>query len=198
MQHNHVGHVDLPRLLEGNVGLQVFDVVSKFPFFYRTEKLGGRADLLSPLAVLQGQPQENYDSPLHRTIYQANLLHNLITRSNGKLQLIGNQKQLKNYLAKRKEDSAITAAMLSIEGAHALEGDLANIDEFYRLGFRIIAPVHFFDNRIGGSTHGLRKGGLTKLGRQFVKKLENKKIIIDLAHASEKLINDIIEIGLTP
>ena len=56
----------------------------------------------------------------------------------------------------------------------------------------MLAPVHFFDNRIGGSAHGIEKGGLTPLGRKFIQLANQKNIIIDLAHASEKLIDDAI------
>ena len=55
----------------------------------------------------------------------------------------------------------ITAGLLAIEGAHALDGDPANVEVVADAGFRMMSPSHFFDNAFGGSAHGIEKGGLT-------------------------------------
>ena len=57
--------------------------------------------------------------------------------------------------------------MLAIEGAQCLEGDCANVEVFAASGYRMISPAHFFDTEIGGSAHGVGKGGLTALGREM-------------------------------
>jgi membrane dipeptidase len=49
------------------------------------------------------------------------------------------------------------AAILALEGSHALEGNVENVDVLYDAGFRILAPAHFFDNDVSGSAHGLRR-----------------------------------------
>ena len=59
---------------------------------------------------------------------------------------------------------AITAGLLAIEGAHALDGDPANVEVVADAGFRMMSPSHFFDNAFGGSAHGVEKGGLTDAG----------------------------------
>ena len=43
------------------------------------------------------------------------------------------------------------AGFLGIEGAHAREDDLTNLDRFYDAGIRMISPSHFFDNGIDNS-----------------------------------------------
>lgn len=84
---------------------------------------------------------------------------------------------------------------MGLEGAHALEGDISNLDVLYNAGYRMIAPTHFFDNELGGSAHGLEKGGLSPFGREVIRRLEDMNILIDLAHASPKMIDDIL--GMT-
>ena len=54
-----------------------------------------------------------------------------------------------------------------MEGAHALEGDLNNVDRLFALGYRIIGLTHFFDNEVGGSAHGIDKYGITPFGGMF-------------------------------
>src|SRR5690606_9614838 len=79
-----------------------------------------------------------------------------------------------------------------------LEGRLENIDRMYDAGFRIMGLTHFFDNEVGGSAHGLEKGGLTPFGRRVIGRLEEKKMLVDLAHASRALIDDVLNMAERP
>ena len=80
--------------------------------------------------------------------------------------------------------------LLATEGAHPLEGDLENIDRLYAAGFRMMGLQHFFDNRLGGSLHGIKKGGLTTFGKDAVRAMAAKNIIIDVAHSSHASVRD--------
>src|SRR3546814_16517070 len=88
--------------------------------------------------------------------------------------------------------------MLSVEGLHVLEGKLANLDKLYAAGFRMAGLTHFFDNDLAGSMHGLKKGGLTPLGRQVVETMEAKGMIVDIAHCSAACVHDLHKIARTP
>jgi microsomal dipeptidase-like Zn-dependent dipeptidase len=105
---------------------------------------------------------------------------------------------LEQYQVARQEDDARVAAIIGVEGAHALEANLANLDVLFDAGVRIIAPTHFFDNAIGGSAHGLHKGGLTQLGKQMVRMMEERSILLDLAHASPAVIDDAVALSTRP
>ena len=61
-----------------------------------------------------------------------------------------------------------------------------------------MSPSHFFDTDIGGSAHGVSRGGLTALGRDWVKTMEAKSMIIDLAHAAPATIDDVLKIATRP
>jgi len=88
--------------------------------------------------------------------------------------------------------------LLSIEGAHALDGKLENLDVLYRAGYRMMSPSHFFDNDIGGSAAGVQKIGLTEKGREWVRQMETRHMIVDLAHASPRTIADVLAIATRP
>ena len=65
------GHVDVPRLREGNVALQVFASVTKSP---RGQNLDGNTDEtdnITPLSVAQLQPPRTWNSPFERSMYHA-------------------------------------------------------------------------------------------------------------------------------
>jgi microsomal dipeptidase-like Zn-dependent dipeptidase len=114
------------------------------------------------------------------------------------LTVIKSVADLDEYLKRRAANPSCTAGFLGIEGAHALEGDLNNIDLFYDRGVRMMSPSHFFDNDIGGSAHGLVKGGLTPKGKEMIKRMQAKPMIVDLAHASSAVIKDVLAISTRP
>jgi len=192
------GHVDVPRLIEGNVALQAFTVVTKTPRSMNIESNDDSTDNITLLAVAQRWPSRTWSSLKERALYQADKLHKFAEASGGKLVVIETNANLSSYLDRRKREPGITAGFLGIEGAHALDGDLANIDVLFDAGFRMMAPTHFFDNDIAGSAHGVNKGGLTDKGREMIKRMEAKRMIVDLAHASPRTIDDVLAIATRP
>jgi microsomal dipeptidase-like Zn-dependent dipeptidase len=56
----------------------------------------------------------------------------------------------------------------------------------------MVGPTHFFDNELGGSAHGMSKQGLSEFGRAVIKRMDELGMIIDLAHASPAMIDDIL------
>jgi len=198
LQHGNRGEVDVPRLIEGNVALQAFTVVTKTPFGLNIERNDDKSDMITLLAIVSLWPPKTWFSLKERALYEAEKLQAFSEKSNSKFILIKNRTDLTEYLERRKHDPAITAGFLGMEGAHPLDGNIENLNDFYDAGFRMIAPVHFFDNEIGGSAHGIRKGGLTSLGREMIQMMEKKKMIVDLAHASPRLIDDAIAIAHRP
>lgn len=192
------GHSDLPRMLEGRVGLQVFSTVTKTPRGINYERNSGETDNITLLAMAQRWPRETWGSLLQRALYQAHKLNEASANSDGRLVLIKTRSDLANFVGAWQKDPQRVAAILATEGLQPIEGKLENVDVLYDAGFRITGLTHFFDNEIGGSAHGLEKGGLTPLGRQVIKRLEEKAMLIDLAHASRPLIDDVLAISTRP
>jgi membrane dipeptidase len=192
------GHVDIPRLIEGNVALQAFTIVTKTPRNMNIDNNKGDTDNIKLLAMAERWPIATWSSLKERALYQARKLEDTARRSSGKFTLIKTANDLSGYLDRRIKEPGITAGFLGIEGAHALDGDLANIDVLFDAGIRMMAPTHFFDNDIGGSAHGVEKGGLTDKGREMIRRMEAKRMIVDLAHASAKTIDDVLAIATRP
>jgi membrane dipeptidase len=192
------GHVDLPRLVEGNVAAQSFTVVTKTPRGMNIESNSGDTDNITLLALAERWPVTSWLNLTERALYQARRLHEASSRSNGKLVILRTAKDVTNFLERRKSDTEIVAGFLGLEGAHALEGDVNNLDRLYDAGFRMIGLAHFFDNEMAGSAHGVKKYGLTDKGRELVWRMEEKRVFIDLAHASPDTINDVLRIAAQP
>ncbi len=192
------GHVDLERLEAGNVALQVFSSVTKTPRGQNYEANGGDTDNITPLVIGQMQPTRTWFSLLERSLWHAHKLQDAEDRAQGLLRIIRTPGDLAKLLADRAASVPVTGALLSTEGAQNLEGDIANLAKLHEAGFRMIGLVHFFDNDVGGSMHGLKKGGLTALGAQVVRQSEARGMIIDLAHSSAATYADVMRIATRP
>ncbi|MDD2161317.1 dipeptidase [Pseudomonas sp. MIL19] len=192
------GHSDLPRMLEGHVGLQVFSTVTKTPRGLNYERNSADSDNITLLAMAQRWPRKTWNSLLQRALYQAHKLNEASANSDGRLVMIKNRSDLARFISAGQQDPQRVAAILATEGLQPIEGKLENVDVLYEAGFRIAGLTHFFDNEVGGSAHGLEKGGLTPLGRQVIKRLEAKAMLIDLAHASRPLIDDVLGMATRP
>ncbi|MGB8007547.1 MAG: dipeptidase [Terriglobales bacterium] len=198
LQRSANGHVDIPRLADGNVALQVFSLPTKSPRGLNIESNDDKSDQIFWLALVERWPHRTWNSLTQRALYQARRLHQFARGSQGGFVVIKSAADLSTYLERRSSNTRLTAGLLSIEGAHALDGKLENLDLFYRAGYRMMSPSHFFDNDIGGSAAGIHKTGLTEKGREWVRQMEARHMIIDLAHASGQTIADVLAAATRP
>jgi microsomal dipeptidase-like Zn-dependent dipeptidase len=192
------GHIDLQRLQEGNVALQVFSSVTKTPKGQNYESNGGDSDNITALAIGQLQPVATWTSLLERSLWHAEKLNRAEAAAKGRLMIVRTPADLRALLLRRASGNRQIGALLSVEGAQNLEGKAENLDVLYNAGFRMIGLAHFFDNELAGSMHGINKGGLTPFGRQMVAAMEQKGIIVDVAHASHAAFADVMKIATRP
>lgn len=185
------GHVDLPRLREGGVDIQIFSTVTKSPNGLNFN--GNSADApddVTKLAIAQMWPPRTWQSIYERAAFQAQRLQKI-------------EKNTKNNLiiARTKTDMTVEGkliALLATEGSHPLQGRIENIQRLYDEGYRMMGLQHFFDNRLGGSQHGTEKGGLTDFGRAAVLKMNEMDIVVDVAHSSEKVVREVLALSPEP
>lgn len=192
------GHLDLPRMRRGGVALQVFSMVSKTPHGLNLQKNADDSDDITWLVMAQRWPLRTWFSLHERVYYMASRLHALANNPENHFMLIRDQAELAGFLSRRQQHPEMTAGLLSIEGAHALEGSLALIDEFYARGVRLVGLAHFFDNEVGGSAHGENKVGLTPFGRQAIAKMQSLGMLIDLAHSSAAVFDEVVNTSRLP
>ena len=192
------GHLDVPRMVEGNAAIQVFAVATKVPRHLNIERNDDRTDDITLVAVGLGWPRATWRSRLARAEYQAARLARFAAESGGTLTLVRSAEDLDAFLARRAREPSLVAGLLAIEGAHALDDDLANVERLEAAGYRMVGLTHFFDNAYAGSAHGLEQGGLTAAGRELVGELERRRMIVDVAHASAPTIDDVLAIATRP
>jgi microsomal dipeptidase-like Zn-dependent dipeptidase len=192
------GQVDLPRLIEGNVALQVFSSVTKTPKNQNYDANSDKTDNITLLTFAQLQPVRTWNSLLERSLWHATKLDRAAAASNGQLRVIRTPADLDQLLAARAKGQKIVGGMLSIEGLQDLEGQIGNLDKLHAAGFRMAGLAHFFDNEVAGSMHGEAKGGLTPLGFQVLARMERLGMIVDVAHSSHAAVADILRTARRP
>ncbi len=191
------GHTDLPRLRQGNVALQVFSTVTLVPAGLNETSNTAQTDRMKLLTMAQTWPPRTWNSIYERAAFQAQRLHKA-QADDDRLFIARTKSDLANALRKRADDKNILVGILATEGAHPLEGKIENLDRLYDEGFRLIGLQHFFDNALGGSLHGVSKSGLTEFGRTVIRGIEDKNMMIDLAHSSVQVVEDVLAMTDAP
>ncbi len=96
-----------------------------------------------------------------------------------------------DVLAARAQNAV--AIMPALEGADALEGKIENLHKMHANGLRLIQLIHFRNNELGHmQTWPYSPGGLTEFGREVVREANRLGIVIDMAHANNETMRDIL------
>jgi membrane dipeptidase len=101
----------------------------------------------------------------------------------------------------RAEARGAVSALLGIEGAHALEGDLDKLDHFARRGVRYLGLCHFSANEACFPAYGYARRddeGLTPFGRELVRRAESLSVLVDLSHINRRGFLDACALATRP
>jgi membrane dipeptidase len=88
---------------------------------------------------------------------------------------------------------------LTSEGADFLEGTLDSLGKAYDDGIRHVQLVHYIKNAVGDlQTERPDHGGLTAFGKELVGALNQKGILVDLAHSTTAAIDHALAVSKVP
>jgi membrane dipeptidase len=91
------------------------------------------------------------------------------------------------------------AAVLTIEGGHQIDDDLAVLRMYRRVGILSMTLTHFRSNHWADSSTGKQEhNGLTDFGKQVVREMNRIGMIVDISHVSDKTFYDVIEVSTQP
>ena len=198
LSRGRLGHVDFPRLREGGVALQVFGLPTKVYFGTNIDRTAANGlDALTIAGIAKLSPSA-WQSPLERALYHAARMAEFARAPDGRVILIHDHGDLARLYEARMRGEDKIGAVLAVEGAHALESDPANLKRLFDAGYRMIGMSHFFDNDYAGSSAGVKKSGLTALGRATLAEMESLGIVADLAHLSPAAVDDVLALASKP
>lgn len=96
----------------------------------------------------------------------------------------------------RNKKDGIMSAILTIEGTAGFDFDWGRLEELHEIGFRMSTLGWNESNRLTGSN--LTGGGLTSMGRDYLRELQRFKMLVDVSHISDEGFWDIIELTTAP
>jgi membrane dipeptidase len=169
---NERGHIDIPKLQQGAVDVQVF------------------ACYVGP----PGSDQERMQAA-KRAFVQIDAVHRLVEENPDDLLLISHPDHLRNLRANHK-----VGILIGIEGGYAIENNLALLRSFYRSGVRLMTLTHWTTTGWADASGDEQPqfDGLTDFGRQVVQEMNRLGMIIDLSHAHDTTFWDVLELTDSP
>ena len=91
------------------------------------------------------------------------------------------------------------AALMGIEGGHAIENSLATLREFHRLGVRYMTLTWNNTNDWADAGRGEKKhNGLTEFGKDVVREMNRLGMLVDVSHVSDETMSDALDVSQAP
>jgi membrane dipeptidase len=91
------------------------------------------------------------------------------------------------------------AALMGIEGGHAIEDSLPTLREFYRLGIRYMTLTWNNTNNWADAGRGEKKhNGLNDFGKEVVREMNRLGMMVDVSHVSDKTMSDALDVSKAP
>ncbi len=139
-------------------------------------------------------PPATYDLPSRRIFQLLDQLLEEMEAANGQVMLVRDAVDVDLAFSQRK-----LGVMIGIEGGEPLEGDVALLRAYYRLGVRIMGLVWNHRNALAdGAMEWETGGGLTRFGRAVVHDMNRLGMVIDTAHLPPAGLRDVLELSVAP
>jgi membrane dipeptidase len=123
---------------------------------------------------------------------QANLFHEEVLRKHNDLKHIKEWSDLDSLM----EDEI--GAILTLEGVDPIGNDLSKLQVLYELGVRSVGLTWNFANLAADGAEEPRGAGLTSFGKEIVQFNNERKILTDVSHLSERAFWDVMEVAEYP
>ncbi|GIW71933.1 MAG: dipeptidase [Planctomycetota bacterium] len=202
--HQELLVADLHTHLMLGVGYLGFDVCRPYPWWARRGPLknlfgtvsieqarAGGLDLLVAVVYLLPNPWRSYRRALR---HQLARLRALCERHAGQ---VLHARSSAEVLAAREQGKL--ALMLAVEGGHAIEADLAELELLREHGAIYLTLSHFINNRLAATaTHPGRDWGLSARGRELVRQCNRLGILLDITHSSPRARSEVLRLSAQP
>ena len=163
------GHLDLPRIFEGGLGVQWWSCFVYSGYIAKKETVDRSLVLIDALKRFEKMHPEQIGLAL-------------------------TAEDCRNMVKQGKH-----AVVPCIEGGHAINDNLAILRQYWDLGVRYITLTHFNTNNwADSSTDAAKNNGLSLFGVEVVKEMNKLGMVVDVSHVSDKTFWDTIEVVNKP
>lgn len=167
-KRNPDGHIDIPRMREGGMNAIFFSIW-----------IDGR--VMGPPAV-------------QKALDQIDAVHENVRLHSKDLVFARTAEDVRRARAQGK-----IAALMGVEGGHMIGNDIRILRLFGDLGVRYMTLSHFYnDEWADSSTDKPVHNGLTDFGKEIVREMNRRGILVDISHVSDKTFYDALEVSKAP
>jgi membrane dipeptidase len=198
-EESGIGHIDIPRAKKGGMVGGFFSICTPPPNSTPENDPYRGLELTADGYRLIYPPSLDFDYSRKFTDSVIDFAYSLEKQSNGDLSIVRNYSELEQSLRRKS-----IAAILHIEGAEPMSGDLSNLEYYYGNGIRSLGLVWSRPNVFGFGVPYRHPSspdtgpGLTAAGKKLVTACNELKIVVDLAHINEKGFWDVVSITKHP
>jgi membrane dipeptidase len=173
-----------------------FDLNGTPPAPYRTNiarmKQGGLTANFFSVYIKPGYVQNG--GSVRRTLDMIDSVYRAAERNPGDLMIATSVADIR-----RAKRLGKIAALMGIEGGHAIEDSLPALREFYRLGVRYMTLTWNNTNNWADAIRGEKKhNGLSEFGKEVVREMNRLGMLVDISHVSDKTMSDALDISKAP
>lgn len=138
-------------------------------------------------------PSKYRNSSLTRVLSILDYVYRAEEQYRDKMSVCLNAQDIENAVVSGK-----VAAILSVEGGEALNGELSVLRQLYRLGVRSMLLTWNHRNLLADGAEEKHGAGLSEFGRQVVAEMNRMGMIVDVSHLCEASFNDVLELSSAP
>jgi membrane dipeptidase len=162
---------DIPRMRKGGMGAQIFAVYVSASY-------------------VEGNHSANRTLQMIDTVR-----HDIIEQHPNDFAFAGTAADIRRIHKQGK-----IAALLGIEGGHAIEDSPRLLRDYYDLGVRYMTLTHSNSNHWADSSGDTNKpnNGLSPLGKEIVAEMNRLGMIVDISHVADKTFWDALEVSKAP
>jgi membrane dipeptidase len=172
-------HTDIARLRKGGLDAQFFAIYVGKEYVNKKASEGGGA--------------------ARRALDMIDIVYEQVRRHPETFEMAYTAADIRSVVKKGK-----VAALMGIEGGHAIEDSLHALRMFYRLGIRYMTLTHTNTNNWADSEGDLSNsrvkhhGGLTDFGREVVLEMNRLGMMVDISHVADDTFTDVIATTKAP
>jgi len=125
---------------------------------------------------------------------QIELILSLVSSHSGNLELATSAGEITAIADRGK-----IAALVGVEGGHAIENSLKNLERYYEMGTRYMTLTHNETTDWADASYDKpRHGGLSSFGEKVVRSMNDMGMLIDLSHSSDDTVRDVVRVSKAP
>jgi membrane dipeptidase len=131
---------------------------------------------------------------VRRTLDFRDAMQHVLDKYPDRIELATSAGDIERIVGQRK-----IAAVLTVEGGHQIDNDLAVLRMYRRMGILSMTLTHFRSNDWADSSTGKPEhNGLTDFGKEVVREMNRIGMIVDVSHVSDKTFYDVLQVTTKP